>query len=219
MTFEQLQERVMAFGYGEADRNWIKTWLNMAYADVAIRRRWSWLERTATLTTTPGTQTVSVPEPEGALVTYWGRLKPQGAATPPVSFIGEMTDDEGAGPRGHYDLTNPGAPREYSLWGGGVVFYPVPDRAYSYSLRYWTLPAELENTTDVPLIPEGFHNLLVLGALMYAADRDHNPALYQQRQAAYEAQIDRLMATERLRQAESPTKVPMPSHYGGVFDG
>ena len=45
---------------------------------------------------------------------------------------------------------------------------PPPDKAYTLVYEYYRIPVDLENATDVPIIPERFAHVIVDGAMHYA---------------------------------------------------
>jgi hypothetical protein len=50
---------------------------------------------------------------------------------------------------------------------GQIGISPVPDQVYNIFFEFWLDASELTNTTDVPLIPEHFYNVLLDGAQKY----------------------------------------------------
>jgi len=50
----------------------------------------------------------------------------------------------------------------------GYVVYPVPDKAYTLSYEYFSLPTDLDVSTDVPSLPVAFRHVIVDGAMVYA---------------------------------------------------
>ena len=56
----------------------------------------------------------------------------------------------------------------YSKKNGSIGLYPTPDKEYTITYEYWTHPPELTLDTDIPLIPEHFHDNLVEGALYHS---------------------------------------------------
>ena len=50
------------------------------------------------------------------------------------------------------------------MFAGNIHLWPRPDKAYALLLRYKKRPSELVNSTDVPLLPQEFRELLVIGA-------------------------------------------------------
>src|SRR2546423_697971 len=53
-----------------------------------------------------------------------------------------------------------GAPNYYAIDGGNLHLYPTPNNVFTLELRYWKLPADLVNDSDIPSIPAGYHDLL-----------------------------------------------------------
>lgn len=74
------------------------------------------------------------------------------------------------------NLTTPGQPVYYHLPivnaavpnGRQIHFYPNPIAADSCQMRYIYIPALFTAGTDVPVIPERFHRILLFGALWQA---------------------------------------------------
>lgn len=56
-----------------------------------------------------------------------------------------------------------------------LVFYPIPDGAYTVRGRYQKAPQTLAGNTDVPEMPEQFHDLIKWKALMLLGNYDENP--------------------------------------------
>ena len=44
---------------------------------------------------------------------------------------------------------------------------PLPDQAYVIEYKYWSFPADLEESTDVCIVPDRFTNVLIDGAMFY----------------------------------------------------
>lgn len=69
------------------------------------------------------------------------------------------------------DKTSTGEPRFYSISGLDssrlyrAEFYPIPSTTMNIAIRYYAVVAELSGDSDVPLIPEGFHDILVWDTL------------------------------------------------------
>lgn len=58
-------------------------------------------------------------------------------------------------------LSDTGHPQYYSVWSGGIRFYPLPTTARGYTLRYYRSWTDLVDDSDEPLIPETYHDLLI----------------------------------------------------------
>lgn len=57
------------------------------------------------------------------------------------------------------------APQHWYLYGNTINLYPVPDKAYTLTLRYIKEPTALSADADVPEIPSEFEEILIYGAL------------------------------------------------------
>lgn len=45
--------------------------------------------------------------------------------------------------------------------------HPIPDQAYELVFEYYRLPVDLQNHSDVPVVPEQFRSVIVDGAMYY----------------------------------------------------
>lgn len=48
------------------------------------------------------------------------------------------------------------------------VLYPNPDKAYTLTYEYYSLPTDLSASTDVPSVPVAFRHVIVDGAMVHA---------------------------------------------------
>lgn len=82
--------------------------------------------------------------------------------------------------------TNPAAmPYNWSEYARNIKFSAPADQAYTLRLDYLKKAALLEDETDVPVIPEEFEELLVLGAYMRIAKREDDYDVKSQEQIDY----------------------------------
>jgi hypothetical protein len=106
-----------------------------------------------------------------------------------------------ADPPTHYfhgqGYSNAGAQTDQILWS------PAPNN--QHLLRYWyvTAPTRLSNATDVPLLPERFHDAIVAGCIARLTRSDQNvgvenaslwPSIYQAHLSAIKAYNERYWA-------------------------
>ena len=56
----------------------------------------------------------------------------------------------------------------YNKKNGQIGLFPTPDKIYTITYEYWTYPPELVLGTDVPLIPEHYHDNLAEGAAYHS---------------------------------------------------
>jgi hypothetical protein len=214
LSFGDLVERVKAFGYGDEDEPFIKTWINMAYQDIATRKRWSWTEAIQDVLTAPGQETT----PFSALSetpAFFGRLKPSTTGLYVPEYQDNMAFEENFT---KHPTIQTGQPTRYTIWSGLLRWFPIPDDVYQYQMQYWAIPFELVNNSDYPLIPPQYRNVLVVGALMHAADRDHNPQLYAQRIQYYESLIRQMFGHDWAKDGSTRRRAAMPATYGGMYD-
>jgi hypothetical protein len=101
--------------------------------------------------------------------------------------------------------------------GTQLYWFPVPDAVYQYRLYVWTAPAELSGGSDTPAFSAAFHQVLVEGALMHLASRDHNMQGMQEHRERYETMIQLMAMKDRARNSGS-THLYLPTSYGGMYD-
>lgn len=70
----------------------------------------------------------------------------------------------------------------WTIYNTAIIFAYNADRTYTVQIDYNQRPAELATDTDVPVIPEEFQEILVLGAMVRALESidDNDIAQYQQ---------------------------------------
>jgi hypothetical protein len=98
-----------------------------------------------------------------------------------------------------------GTPSEYTIdpATNGLILKPIPNAVYSVSFRYYERPEILTASTQIPKMPQAFHNLIVYKALEKIAVYLNNPGLYQQYSVEAARMVGQLMrqeiAKKRLR--------------------
>lgn len=220
LTYKNLQDRCLTYGYGEVDRANFKSWLNEAYEELVRSYKWPFLEATASIVTVAGTQTVAIPSSPPVL--FFGRLKPASSTTTTEpQFLSELDFRDYMPTREYTDTSAAyrGKPKYYSIFAGNLNFYPVPDAVYTYSLRYWkgitTLPTA---DGDTYLVPDAYLDNLVINALARAAMRENDMGKYQVYMTQYTSNVQQMMRNAKAQQQETIRRAPMPSSYNGVYD-
>lgn len=212
LTFKNIQDEVLSYGYGENDRARVRMWINAAYRDIASRARWAWTQASIAVATTPGQPFVTL----SSSIDYWGRLRPaeSGVVVPQfVDWQGFNNDFIVVAPD---DLAD-GMPSYYSLWNDAIYFNPVPDDVYQYTAECWATPVDLSADTDEPQIMQTDRAVLVVGALKHASARDKDWNAYSRWENQYEGMVAKMRAKSNMKQTETPRRIPMPEEYGGVF--
>lgn len=67
-----------------------------------------------------------------------------------------------------------GDPRYYRVVGPNLYLFPQPDTTRTVEVYYYGDPTPLVADADVPVIPERYHEALVVGALMASYEDDQN---------------------------------------------
>lgn len=215
-TYQNIQDDCLDYGYGEADRNRFKAWINDAYMDVFGRRRWSWAEGTTTLSLSAGASSASMPSMSSTPYQF-GRI--QKVTTPSSGFdrpeYVDYTDDD---PISWVDnpVTIYGPPSQYSIWSGTVYFNRLADIAYAYQIIYWAEPTRMSANSDEPSIPDYAREILRWGALKRAKAREQDWPAHQQFQALEDKAYAQLVNAD-VHRSES-RQAAMSPDYQGAYD-
>lgn len=157
MTFKQLYEEVVAHGWDqiageEGGEARLKRWINQAYREIIDFRAWGFLED-----------------------------EEEGKAPLTIADLGHVLSAVNAtnGTRLEYttraglvhwdaDLDATGIASQWYLEGETELnVYPI-DTGSTIKVRYLKVPADLKEDSDVPVVPEGYHGLIVDGAVVRA---------------------------------------------------
>lgn len=212
LTFLNIQDQIIEYGYGSGDRDRIKNYINRCYRDVASRFRWTWTEDSIAVSTVAGDATTTL----SASIDQWGRLRPNEAGLVVPQFVDWHSFNNDFIVVAEADLDE-GMPLYYSLWDSKIFWNPIPDDIYAYTAECWIVPTDLSANADEPLIPATDRDVLVVGGCMHAALRDKDWSAYQIWQSQYEGMIAKMKRKATMRQTETPRKVAMPEEYGGMF--
>lgn len=220
-TYLDLQDRAIALGnYGEVDRANLKVFLNMAYSDVQSRHRWSWLESNVDFTVPQGANYVALstilPDPDSVAVST---IRPNALGLTQPQYVEPVTTDIDSWLNKFDDSTIVGTPIEWTYWNKRIYFYPYTNQSFNYRLYYYKIDSALTTDAQNPLMPVEDRDVLVYGALMYYAMRDHDANRTQFWQNFYEGFIAKMQGKERLLKTQQRVlRVRMPKAYDGVFN-
>lgn len=220
--FKDIQDRVMAFGYGEADRAYVKAMINQADRDLHARFRWPWRESTASVTATLNTPTTVIPS--ASTVESVRFLRPaftQILGYEPVFVPAELADPN------HFIRKNytyapglpTGLPKRYSIWNDTFFWDPIPDGAYAYTMFFYlAATVEMSADADVPIVPLRYTDYLVQRALQYMAQRDRNMPSAQYWQSLADARVRQMQVDTSIRDGQSIRLAQLPWQEGAVYD-
>ena len=167
-TFLELQDAVILNLLDESDRAAVKTYINHRYGWILALEEWSFLNDTASVTVTAGSQTVSnLPSDFGIPIGLWDS---DGNPLQAMSDWRRFQDLYNA------NLGDTGTPEAYTVIGSTLLVGPVPDTtATDYLLAYELEGAAMVADGDTPIIPSLFHVALIHGGRAEAMKMQHNP--------------------------------------------
>lgn len=169
-------------------------WVKLAYADIQrLWLDWRFLWTDYGINTEAGTADYPAPLEWH----WWDRDKAQLDGTPMAgAFIDyELWD----GYSGEQDEDKPN--RIVLMPDGSLKLIPTPDDVYSLSVPYYRRPHTLALDTDIPILPEAFHDLIWMRALLKYAYYESAPEVLERVGTEY---------PELLAQLE---RHQLPNHY------
>lgn len=167
--------------------------INDGQRDILNSRRFVFMEREATLTTTNGLDTVTG-TPSDMQVPLTLRLySPTNYATALPYLEYEEFDVSIPNP----SLAGNTVPTSWRVFNKTIYVYPIANGTYTLKLKYIKVPAELVNDIDVPEIPEEFSEALVLAGYRRALEHNDN---YDQ------AQVIQIQIDEQLNKMDERYK-------------
>jgi hypothetical protein len=119
--------------------------------------------------------------------------------------------------RGHDDQNNPEAYNYpefvYETSDGKFGLTPIPDQEnYEVLYDYWTIPTDLSASTDSPVIPARYHDVIVARARYYALSLRSDPAFADRANKEFEEGVKR-MRTELINTLDYMTGKALRSFY------
>lgn len=82
----------------------------------------------------------------------------------------------------------------YKRWGTSLLFQPIPTENKNITLYFHARLPHLVNASDIPAIPEHFHDLLVLFAVAKAKYQDEEESMQQNAMQEYLIRKEQFMA-------------------------
>lgn len=173
MTVDEIVEYVKDHGFQDSTSADALRWLNNAYfylADRAIAQgnQVSWLEASATLGSTNGSDTLTgTPTNIARIIGLW--VVPLDASVNPYKVPYVERDDYF---ERKYARANPveqatATPKFFTMYGDAIVIHPLANGSNTYRLLYLKSPAALALAGSIAL-PERYHHLLANAALLNA---------------------------------------------------
>lgn len=210
MQLSELQAEVLGHGFDPVQfgLSRITGYLNDGYKMIIRHVEYYVDESSQSFNTTPGTSAVAFPANFGMIRSLIDTTNNRVLQQVPLDYL----DNSPA---------SSGLPYCYAQDASTLKLYPTPDAAYPTLLRFWVVPPDLVNATDVPTLPSDYHSLLWYWAVgeCYASEDDSTTAQY------WENKFEKGMsafAAEQRNPTEFPTQVsdmwnPNPGVYSGSW--
>lgn len=88
--------------------------------------------------------------------------------------------------RGNFSQYSSGRPQYFTEGPDGtILFDKSPDLAYVIEMDYWQTPEKLVNATDIPALPEQFHDIIAWKSVMKFAGSEGATDLYTYAKSEY----------------------------------
>lgn len=213
-NFKDLQDEVIAHGYGERDRSYIKTYLQMANREVCAKRRWRWLQTFNDITTTANASYNNISSLDPTLA-WFAKMRPADTESYELREVKVANPEEWVTNRADPELDSDiptGKPIRYYLWRNRIYWDPIPDDAYTYRLYYWRGPNLLSADGDLPLMPQEHRGVLVYGALMHLKLRA-NDTLWRDYKTLYDELLQQMYNSDLLVESQTANRVSLPERY------
>lgn len=199
MTFLQITDAILLNLFDESSRSDAKNWCNHRYGWILAMEEWAFLNATATVTVTAGSQTVSsLPSDFGIALGLWDSDgRPLRYMTPQAFLTSYNTN-----------LDSAGSPEAYTVIGDTILVGPTPDT----TATDWQLAYELDGTPmsadgDIPIIPELFHVALIHGGRAEGMKLQHNPT-WRDVEQDFLASIDAMKRRYLVKVRQAGEQVP-----------
>lgn len=158
----RVQQRVRDTGYSTTE---IKGYLNDTQNDIFNEYRLPFMETSHNYTLTVGDSDIThgsgLPSDYVQALDLFNTTSGQEG----VITFRDIRDIDSLTPDPDDTTLNPqNAPRYWYIYARTPRVYPVPNLAYTLTLRYYKKPTALSSDSDVPSLPSEFEELLVVGA-------------------------------------------------------
>jgi len=203
VDFTALQTELYARGFqylndGGAGVTRAKQWLNDSYFELCALAAWPFLETTVT-----GVAPLTVSDVQKVIYVVDTST---GAKLQSVD-VRELTD-------WYPKLDTTGSPVWWWLDGNTTLRVFPLNTADSLSVRYAKFPATLSASSDTPVVPARYHNLIVDGAVIRAYKDSDNLMSAYALQNDLDGQVQKMRETLLARRMDNGTYVTVSSAYG-----
>lgn len=213
MTFLQMQTAVMGTRFSEDQRGDVKSWINTRYWQAWSAERWTFRYATDLVTVTTGLQTVS-----GVAADFQRALSLERSNGDGLRYLEPRRFQAR-----YYNATQTvtGIPEAYTILAGVLTVGPASSETKTdYLLTYEKTYTALVNDADVPALPEGCHDILLVSGATAIGLKRQNDFTW----SFFEQDVDRALDTLRgdylsdeSDDDSSYPADPLGSYTGGLY--
>lgn len=194
-TLGELTEEVLSFQFSEAKyKPFVRRWLNQGQRRAVIESEIRIQESAQSIATVSEDPSYALPSDFSRLIDLFYVESHELVVPMDVREFDALP-------------ASTGRPYAYTVRGAEVVFYPTPDAAYNFTLRYWRLPQDMVNDADTPEIPVQYHELLVAYAMRKAFLREDDFQAAQQWEAVWEKGLLKMRGEVQHSTFDGPRQV------------
>ena len=204
ITLTNITAAVQARGYGTdsltSQQEFLRTELRRVYG----MRRWRWLDKVGTLTTTVGSDSVAT--------TPLADLRAIDAIR--VSYAAVTYDDMEWLPQqqlremSHVEQTDRGAPLYWTQFADTIRIHPRPDLAYTLTVDYGRMPTLPVAATDTIVFPDTYQDMLTWGVVSALAFRQRDWTGQAAAKAAQAELMAEMIREDAVAQRQTSLSVP-----------
>lgn len=212
MNLGQIQAAIQNLGYGTDTVAQQTYFINACYHEVCSSDRWPFLEKQTTASLPIATaQLTGLPTDviQYDSVRFFDTLgNPYNCDNiEPQSYLDKFFDYVVNG--------QPTGPPEYwTIINQGISVFPVADQTYTAQINYIYEPPDLVGSTDTPVLPTSFHDVLVFGAAKNLSQRERDIYSTETWDGEFQRKLSKMREAYLLRQRQNSSKVGK----SGFFD-
>jgi len=182
MNFKEMQDDVLYrldITNDTTLRTNVKNWLNEAQDEFCNSEDFSFMEELKTYTTTASQENEDLPTDFSKVHSVWQEESP---ATLEYENPHRFR-------RLYPDPTATGKSLIYRLFNDEILFYPIPDDAFSIFMRYYKIPTAMSADGDTGDVPSRWQSALKWYALSIAKDQDDEPQAAERAMLKFDEQV------------------------------
>lgn len=107
-----------------------------------------------------------------------------------------------------------GRPYAYAVWAKTILLYPAPSQEKKLTVYYYAWPRVMRHDSDIPEIPEAFHNILPTFAAYRAKQADQQVAEADRLFAEFQAAVAELLQSDYEDQVQLNVVRDVSRGYG-----